>query len=72
MPIQQSKITGGKQDDSFGYYDDIGYGLLQIGPSSKSKTIQLLASESYAIGPHGEKYSITSEPHAFDVESKYP
>lgn len=70
MPLQQTNITGGLEYDHFGYYDD--YGLLSIGPSNLPNKIQLIESESYAVGPNAKKYGIKSQPHDFDIHQKYP
>jgi hypothetical protein len=70
MPLQQTNISGGKGYDHFGIYDD--YGLLSVGPSNQTKAIQLIDSESYAVGPNAKKYGIKSEPHDFDISQKYP
>jgi hypothetical protein len=70
IPLQQTKITGGQNNDYFGYYDD--YGLLNIGTWNETKAIHILAVDSYAIGAGNEKYGIRSEPHQYDIDKNYP
>lgn len=70
VPLQQSEVSGGKKDDYFRYYDE--YGLLEIGPSDKKKTVTLIPEYSYALSPKGIKYGIHTEPHFYDLEQKHP
>jgi len=69
IPLQQSDVSGGKAGDYFRYYGD--YGLLNIGPADKKKTVTLLPQSSYAISPTGIKYGIYTEPHWYDLDQKF-
>lgn len=71
-PLKQTRIVGGQGSDHFGYYGETGYGLLQIGPSNTPKRITVIDARSYAIAPNGSRFRIRTEPHAFDIETKFP
>ncbi len=66
IPLKQCDNTGGKGYDNFSFED--GYGLLQIGPSNRKRTITLLTDKSYAISPKGKRYGIHSELDPYDQE----
>ena len=70
IPLTQSNVTGGKRFDHFGYFGDLGYGLLQIGPSNKRKMVTIIPAESYAIRPDGIRVGIATEPNPADLNKK--
>lgn len=70
VPLQQTKIVGGRGYDHFDYYGETGYGLLQIGPSNAPKQITVIDSQSYALSPQGIQFRIQTQPHPYDIETK--
>lgn len=70
LPLQQSRVVGGRGYDHFGPFDDQGYALLQIGPSNTPKRVHVIDSDSYGLAPDGSRYGIHTEPHPYDIETK--
>jgi hypothetical protein len=70
IPLKQDHFSDGRDYESFRFEE--GYGLLQIGAPNSRKNVTLLAVQSYAIAPNGDRLMIKTEEHGYDIQQGFP
>ena len=72
IPKQQATITGGKDGEHLGIYEEPYGSILQMGTIAEPKKITIIGSKSYVVDPKGIRREVEIEPHEFDIETKSP